>query len=75
MLCPKTGAGCCDDLCYGAGCLEMGGYAMLAICDFCGGTIDEEIPDCGTCTCNDDDAFYGDEDDDYAPTSAEGETR
>jgi hypothetical protein len=60
MICPKTMKGCCDDLCHGAGCLQMDGYAMLSRCDHCGGLIDEEIPDCGTCTCDDDD--YYDED-------------
>lgn len=53
MRCPKDGSACCDDLCHGGGCLEMNGYPMLAECNVCGGTIDEEIPDCGTCTCDD----------------------
>lgn len=35
---------------------------MLAVCDFCRGTIDEAIPDCGTCTCADADDDYSDED-------------
>jgi hypothetical protein len=34
---------------------------MLAECDICGGTIDEEIPECSTCTCHDDDSYYQDE--------------
>lgn len=55
MRCPKDGSACCDDMCHGAGCLQMDGYAMLAECDVCGGLIDEEIPDCSTCTCGDDD--------------------
>jgi len=58
MLCPKDGRNCMDDLCYGGGCLAMDGYPMLGVCDFCGGSIDEEIPDCGTCSCGDDDAWY-----------------
>jgi len=58
MLCTKTGKGCCDDLCHGSGCLEMDGYAMLAECDVCGGIVDEEIPECSTCTCGDDDDDY-----------------
>ena len=33
----------------------MEGYPMLATCSFCGGTIDEAIPECSTCTCDDDD--------------------
>lgn len=62
MLCPKDGTYCCDDLCHGAGCLVMDGYAMLAECDFCGGTIDEEIPECSTCTCGREDGYCDDED-------------
>lgn len=54
-LCPKDYKPCCDDLCHGGGCLRMGGYAMLQECDVCKGIIDEEIPDCGTCTCGQDD--------------------
>lgn len=54
MLCPATGKGCCDDLCHGGGCLSMDGYPMLSECNICGGTIDEAIPDCSTCTCYDD---------------------
>jgi len=61
MICPKSGRGCCDDMCYGSGCLEMDGYPMLRICRSCGGTIDEEIPDCGTCSCDDDDDYLYDD--------------
>lgn len=31
--------------------MKMGGYEMLERCDICGGLIDNEIPDCSTCTC------------------------
>jgi len=55
MLCPKTGQPCCDDLCHGSGCLQMDGYPMLAVCDRCGGTIDEGNPECSTCFCDDED--------------------
>ncbi len=58
-ICPKDGSACCDDLCHGAGCLQMDGYQMLDICHVCKGTIDHEIEDCGTCTCDDD--FYCDD--------------
>lgn len=58
MLCPKTGQPCIDDICHGAGCLEMEGYPMLRVCDFCGGTIDEGIPECSTCTCDDDEEYW-----------------
>ena len=64
MLCPKDGTPCCDDLCHGSGCLAMGGYEMLSVCDFCGGTIDIEVPDCSTCKCEDEyDDFAFAEDD------------
>lgn len=55
MLCPKDGTACPDDLCHGSGCMEMEGYPMLRRCDICGGTIDEENQECGTCECDDDD--------------------
>lgn len=61
MLCPKDNKPCCDDMCHGAGCIEMGGYAMLSVCERCGGTIDEEIPECGTCTCDDENDYYDDD--------------
>lgn len=61
MYCPKDGKACMNDLCHGAGCLVMDGYAMLAVCDFCGGMIDEEIPDCGTCTCDGDEPGWCDD--------------
>lgn len=53
-LCPANGRPCCDDLCYGGGCMKMDGYPMLERCDFCKGTINTELPECGTCTCGDD---------------------
>jgi hypothetical protein len=55
MICPKDDTPCCDDLCLLGGCLQMDGYPMLKVCNICGGTIDEEILDCGTCTCDFDD--------------------
>lgn len=62
MLCPKDYKPCCDDLCHGGGCLQMEGYQMLAQCSVCGGIQDSEIPECSTCTCEDEDY-----DEDYAP--------
>ena len=55
MLCPKDLKPCCDDLCYGGGCIEMDGYPMLTVCYKCGGAIDKEIPECSTCSCDYDD--------------------
>jgi len=63
VICPKDGTACPDDLCHGSGCLQMGGYPMLSRCDHCGGTIDHEIPSCGTCSCDDDEyPDFGEED-------------
>lgn len=61
-ICPKTMKPCIDDLCRGSGCLEMNGYPMLKVCVVCKGFIDDEISDCGTCTCDDDDSL---DDEDY----------
>lgn len=62
-ICPKDGKACCDDLCYGGGCMQMPGAAMLETCDVCGGTIDSDVPECSTCTCDrDDDYGYDDND-------------
>lgn len=52
-VCPKSGFNCCDDLCLGGGCIEMEGYPMLQRCPLCNGLIDEEIPECSTCVCED----------------------
>jgi hypothetical protein len=57
MICPKDGTACPDDLCHGSGCMAMDGYPMLSICPHCRGTVDEEIPDCGTCRFDDDDDY------------------
>jgi hypothetical protein len=37
-LCPVSGTPCCDDLCYGGGCLESGEerLPMLHKCGACG---------------------------------------
>lgn len=56
-ICPKDGTYCCDDICHGAGCIQMDGYQMLEKCDICGGIIDAEIPECGTCRCDDEDGY------------------
>lgn len=59
-ICPRTNKSCPDDLCHGSGCMEMDGYQMLEVCHACGGTIDCEIPDCGTCSCDEDDYYESD---------------
>ena len=42
MICPFDKRPCCDDLCYGGGCLRMDGEAMLDRCDECGQTVSSE---------------------------------
>ena len=47
MICPKDMRPCCDDLCYGGGCLAMDGAPMLYRCDGCGAWIsDDDMIDC-----------------------------
>lgn len=50
MICPKDGKPCCDDLCYGGGCL-YGGGPNFPLCPACGSTVD----DLGECPLCDDD--------------------
>lgn len=46
-LCPKTLQPCCDDICHGSGCLEMGGASMVEKCVHCGAFYqDHEECDC-----------------------------
>ena len=54
-ICPKDMKPCCDDLCYGGGCLALGGYPMLHECSMCGQLVDEENG--GECACCDDDEY------------------
>lgn len=45
MLCPKDLKGCCDDLCYGGGCI-LTGEAMVYKCA-CGYFVsDDDHSDC-----------------------------
>ena len=63
MYCPKDLKGCCDDLCYGGGCIEGAG-PMLNACADCGKpVICEDGEDSGFMIC---DACYDaqDENDD-----------
>ena len=48
MFCPKDGKTCCDDLCYGGGCLQMDGAPMLYKCE-CGALVSDD--DHMDCTC------------------------
>lgn len=58
MICPADSQLCCDDLCNSGSCLRMPGYEPLRVCNTCGGLIDDTIPECSTCTCDDDDDWY-----------------
>jgi hypothetical protein len=42
--------------------MQMDGYPLLSRCHVCKGLIDEEIPDCGSCSCDDDDDYFEIED-------------
>lgn len=53
VICPRDWKACLDDLCHGSGCMQMDGYPMLSICPVCKGAVDEEISECGSCTCDD----------------------
>jgi hypothetical protein len=60
VICPKDYTPCMDDLCYGGGCIEMGGESMLAQCKGCGLFCAEELLSCmGTCP----DCAMGDDED------------
>jgi len=52
-ICPDTGKGCCDDICYGGGCLKMHGEPMLQRCPGgCGGLVGiDGSDDYGNCNC------------------------
>ena len=54
MLCPKTLKPCCDDLCYGSGCLATGSE-MIPTCGKCGGPMmtDDCEPDNSGLICED----------------------
>ena len=60
MYCPKDLKGCCDDLCYGSGCMQMDGAPMLNACADCGKpVICEDGEDSGFMIC---DACYDSQD-------------
>ena len=47
VICPKDMQPCCDDLCYGGGCLMMDGAPMLHKCLGCNAWIsDDDTMDC-----------------------------
>ena len=48
--------------------MQMDGYPMLKDCGSCGGSIDEETPECSTCTCDEED-YYDFDDMDWQPTT------
>lgn len=56
-VCPQYGTWCPNQECHFEGCEGMDGYPMLEVCLKCNGTIDEEIEQCGTCTCEDRDGY------------------
>lgn len=52
-ICPRDMKPCCDDLCYGGGCLWLGGEAMLERCPGgCGGLVAVDGSDNDDCRCD-----------------------
>lgn len=64
-LCPKDWKPCCDDLCYGAGCLRTG-QPMYERCSGCGNYVAIDWSDDDDCTCDYDDDYYSGRDDPFA---------
>lgn len=53
-ICPATLRGCCDDLCYGSGCLKGCGEVMFP-CPGCGKPVSDDDSELCTCDYSDDD--------------------
>ncbi len=58
-FCPADHKPCIDDLCYGGGCLALGGEPMLDRCHGCGQLVPVDGSDSGDCECEPD---YDDDD-------------
>ena len=54
-LCPKDFKPCCDDLCYGGGCIYTG-EALYERCLGCGNLVSDD--DHEECTCEYEDDFF-----------------
>lgn len=50
-ICPATLKPCIDDICYGSGCLRLGGECLLTKCD-CGKLIALDGSCTDDCTCD-----------------------
>jgi hypothetical protein len=50
-ICPADGHPCIDDLCYGGGCLRLGGEPMRVPCPGCGQLIAADGSDTDDCDC------------------------
>ena len=46
QVCPIDLRPCCDDICYGAGCLRGGGEDMIQICHLCHKPVIDGECDC-----------------------------
>lgn len=62
-FCPATLKPCIDDLCYGGGCLRLGGEEMLTPCSGCGKLVGMHGGSDDDCECEpeewpDDDTRY-----------------
>lgn len=53
-ICPKDLKPCCDDICYGSGCMLLPGVSMLTHCSGCGQLVSVDGSDDWECECEDD---------------------
>lgn len=54
-ICPATLKPCIGDLCYGGGCLRLGGEEMLVPCNGCGKLVGMHGGNDDDCECDTDD--------------------
>lgn len=54
-ICPKDLLPCIDDLCYGNGCMAIGGEPMLTECLGCGQLVAADGSDNDDCECDPED--------------------
>ncbi len=64
MICPADLKPCIDDLCYGGGCLRMGGETMLSPCYVCGNLIPSDGSE--PCDCDGEPEYEPEDDDETA---------
>lgn len=60
-ICPFDMKSCCDDLCYGGGCIHLPEFQPLRPCSGCGELIGIHGGDADDCTCEPVDDDDGDD--------------